>query len=165
MLPRNKKRTPQSNMAATRPHGVVHQAKFLQINPPKNENAKEDRYNHQFDGVHREDGEGHNIRREPPPSPRGIRSRDSALLNKFDVPSLCPSGLTLQTLVAFAVIAASLFNPLQSAVCIIRFVGPVLIEAGFHTRLACRQHPNICLKLRSGTRRYRSRQAQALVRG
>jgi hypothetical protein len=54
-------------MATTRPHGVVHQAKFLQINPPKNENAKEDRYNHQFDGVHREDGEGHNIRREPPP--------------------------------------------------------------------------------------------------
>jgi hypothetical protein len=44
-------------MATTRPHEVVHQAKFLQINPPKNENAKEDRYNQQFDGVHREDGE------------------------------------------------------------------------------------------------------------
>jgi hypothetical protein len=39
-------------MATTRPRGGVHQAKFLQINPPKNENAKEDRYNHQSDGVH-----------------------------------------------------------------------------------------------------------------
>jgi hypothetical protein len=41
-----------SNMAATRPHGVTHQAKFLQINPPKDENAKDGRYNHQFDGDH-----------------------------------------------------------------------------------------------------------------
>jgi hypothetical protein len=45
--------------------------------------------------------------------------------------------LALQALVAFAVIAAALLDPLEPAVAIVGLVLFVLIEAGFHTSLAC----------------------------
>jgi hypothetical protein len=74
-----------------------------------------------------------------------VRAKGTALTNDLIFKSFLEKGfsqissaLTLQMLVAFAVVTASLFNPLQSAVCIICFVGVVLIEAGVHTRLTCR---------------------------
>src|SRR4029077_10859619 len=42
----------------------------------------------------------------------------------------------LQSLVAFAVIAAALLDPLHAAIAIGRLVGVVLVDAGMHARLA-----------------------------
>src|SRR5580698_4871276 len=42
----------------------------------------------------------------------------------------------LEALVALAVIAAALLDPLQTAVAVAGLVGPVLVEAGFHAALA-----------------------------
>src|SRR4051794_41710949 len=54
--------------------------------------------------------------------------------------SITPDGcsLPLDALVAFAVIAAALFDPLHAAVRVGSFVLVVLIEAGVHPRLAGR---------------------------
>src|ERR1700753_4204325 len=46
------------------------------------------------------------------------------------------SGRTLQALVAFAVIAAALLDPLQAAISVAGLVDVVLVEAAVHTALA-----------------------------
>src|SRR5665213_128134 len=46
------------------------------------------------------------------------------------------SGGALQPLVAFAVIAATLLDPLHAAIAIAGLVGVVLIDAGMHAALA-----------------------------
>ena len=44
-------------------------------------------------------------------------------------------GLPLKAFVAFAVIAATFLNPFERTVSAIRFIDPVLIEAGMHAGL------------------------------
>jgi hypothetical protein len=45
------------------------------------------------------------------------------------------SGRPLKAFIAFAVIGASLFNPLQTSVAIVRFVSALLIQTGLHSCL------------------------------
>ena len=47
------------------------------------------------------------------------------------------SGLTLQMLVALAVVAAASLNPLKPGIPIIGFVRSILIETGMHAGFAC----------------------------
>src|SRR5580693_2324434 len=73
-------------------------------------------------------------------APAPIMSANSALTAIRIVRSPCvrfvTSGGALEAFVAFAVIAAALLDPLQSAIAIGGLVGPVLVEAGFHAALA-----------------------------
>src|SRR5262245_19709724 len=50
--------------------------------------------------------------------------------------AMADSGRTLQMLVAFAVVAAALLNPLHAAVAVTGLVGVVLVDAGVHAGLA-----------------------------
>ena len=51
------------------------------------------------------------------------------------------SGRPLKAFIAFTVIAASLFNPLQTSVATVRFVSAVLVETGLHSSLPGGTHP------------------------
>lgn len=65
-------------------------------------------------------------------------STTAATNGRDDNPAITPQllCLPLQALVTFTVVTVALFDPFEAAVAAIRFIGPVLIEAGIKARLA-----------------------------